>query len=159
MLGYLPRRFGARALAALVVLVISGAPRLAVAVRTGTVHVCQCRAHGDGHRCACPVCAEQARRARRGAIADLPPCCQRRALLELEEEEERERSGRGVPTLKPTCGFDDPVGTPLPPVPTFVLPGSVSPAPPRRAEPLARASAEVRETPAVPDVPPPIAGR
>jgi hypothetical protein len=158
MLGRLPRRIGARAIAALLALVISGAPRLAVAFGTGTVHVCQCRAHGDGHRCACPICAEQARRARRGAIGKLPPCHQKLMLEELAREEEREKSDGTIPCLEPTCGFDDPKGA-APASETFVLPRVARLAPPLPAEPLAPASDDARETPAVPDVPPPIPGR
>ena len=158
MFGRIPRRIGARAVAALVALVISGAPRLAVAVRTAAVHVCQCRAHGDGHRCACPVCAERARRARRGAIGKLPPCHQELALAELAREEEREKTDGTIPCFKPTCGFDDPQGAA--PSPETYLAPRVSPlAPPQPAEPLAPASDDARETPAVPDVPPPILGR
>jgi hypothetical protein len=147
--------FCARAVAALVALVLSGAPRLAVAVGTGTVHVCQCRAHGDGHRCACPVCAEQARRARREGIAKLPACHQRIALQELEEEEARERTEAALPNLEPTCGFDDPPAS-VPMAETFVAPSRLSLVLPDRAEGLAPASDGARETPAVPDVPPPI---
>lgn len=121
--------------------------------------MCQCRAHGDGHRCACPVCAEQARRARRGAIGQLPPCHQKLALEELAREEENEKSDGTIPCLKPTCGFDESQGA-VPDAPqTYVAPRPVSLAPPEPAEPLATASHDARETPAVPDVPPPIAGR
>ncbi|HET8540467.1 MAG TPA: hypothetical protein VFL83_11405 [Anaeromyxobacter sp.] len=151
------RRLWARAVAALVALVVSGAPRLAVAVRTGTVHVCQCRAHGP-HRCACPVCAEQARRARRSAIEQLPRCHQKLALEELAREEEREKADGSIPCLKPTCGFEDPQGA-APTHETYVAPKVVALAPPQPAEPLAPASDDARETPAVPDVPPPILGR
>lgn len=147
--------FCPRAIAALVALVLSGAPRLAVAVGTGTVHVCQCRAHGDGHRCACPVCAAQARRARREGIAKLPPCHRSAALQELEAEEERERAEAALPNLEPTCGFDDPPAS-APSAQTFVAPRTLSLAPPGRAEPLAPVSDAAREIPAVPDVPPPI---
>lgn len=145
----------ARALAALVALVLSGAPRLAVAVGTGTVHVCQCRTHGEGHRCACPICAEQARRARREGIAKLPACHQRLALQALEDEEERERTEAARPNLEPTCGFDDPPAS-VPMAETFVAPVKLSLVLPDRAERLAPACAVARETPAVPDVPPPI---
>jgi hypothetical protein len=158
MLGGLPRRTGARAVAALVVLLVSGAPRLAVAVRTGTVHVCQCKAHGP-HRCACPVCAEQARRARRGAISELPPCHQKLALEELAQEEEREKSDGTIPCLKPTCGFDESQGAAPAAPETYVGPRPVKLPPPQPAEPLAAPSDDARETPAVPDVPPPIPGR
>lgn len=158
MLGRFTGRTVPRAMAALVALALSGAPRLAVAVRTGTVHVCQCRAHGDGHRCACPICAEQLRRARRGEIAKLPPCHQKKALEELAQEEERERNEGTLPTLKPTCGFDDPPGS-APAPDSFAPPSLASFSPPQRAEQLAPASDDARETPAVPDLPPPIAGR
>src|SRR5512144_467205 len=159
MFGRIPRRLGARAVAALVALVISGAPRLAVAVRTGTVHVCQCRAHGGAHRCACPICAEQARRARLRAIDELPPCHQKPALEELAREDEREKADGAIPCLKPTCGFDEATGNAPSAPETFVAPRLAFPAPPQRAEPLAPASDDARETPAVPDVPPPIPGR
>jgi hypothetical protein len=141
--------------------VISGAPRLAAAVRTGAVHVCQCRAHAGGgpHRCACPICAEQARRARRGAIGKLPPCHQKLALDDLAREEERERSDATIPCLKPMCGFDEATATGPSAPETFVAPRLAFPAPPQRAEPLAPASDDAREIPAVPDVPPPIPGR
>ncbi len=158
MFGRTSPGIGARAVAALAALAISGAPRLAAAVRTGTAHVCQCRANGP-HRCACPICAEQARRARRGAIEKLPPCHQKLALDELAREEEREQRDRSGPCLEPTCGFDDPrAGAERAPEP-FVAPRPAFPAPPQRAEPLAPASDDARETPAVPDVPPPIPGR
>lgn len=159
MLGRLPVSIGARALAALVALVISGAPRLAVAVRTGAGHVCQCRAHGAAHRCACPVCAEQARRARRGAVEKLPPCHQKLELEELAREEQREKTDGALPCLKPTCGLDDPTGSAPPGHETYVAPRLAFPAPPDCAEPLALASEAPRELPAVPDVPPPIPGR
>lgn len=158
MLLAVPRCLGARALAALVVLAISGAPRLAVAVRTGTAHVCQCKAHGP-HRCACPICAEQARRARRSAIEQLPPCHQKLALEELAREEENEKSDGAIPCLEPTCGFDQSPGAAPDAPETYVAPRPVNLAPPEPAEPLAPASDAARETPAVPDVPPPIPGR
>ena len=158
MLGRLSRKIGARAVAALVALAISGAPRVAAAGRTGREHVCQCRAHGEGHRCACPICAEQARRARRGGIAKLPPCHQKLALAELEREEQGARSDGETPCLKPTCGLDDPEAG-APSAETYVAPRPTTLRLPDSAEPLVPASDDARETPAVPDLPPPIPGR
>jgi hypothetical protein len=159
MLGRFPRVRGARALAALVVLAISGAPRLAIAIHPGGEHVCQCRAHSGGERCDCPVCAAQARRAARGAVGKLPPCHQKLALAELDREEEHERGLATLPACKPICGFDTPAGSAGSSADSYVLPPAFSLAPPQRAEPLAPASFDARETPAVPDVPPPIPGR
>jgi len=139
-----------------VALALSGAPRLAVAVRTGALHVCQCRAHGDGHRCACPICAEQARRARRGAVEKLPPCHRQDALARLDAEEERERSAASLPVLKPLCGLDDAPAW-LPATDIFFTPARAAPSPPRLAGRIAPGAGDTREAPAVPAVPPPIA--
>jgi hypothetical protein len=142
-----------------VALVISGAPRLAVAVRTGDGHVCQCRAHGSAHHCACPICAEQARRARRGSVEKLPPCHQKIALEEIAQEEERDRTDGTIPCLKPTCGFGEPASSTAPATETYLAPRHAFPVPLQHREPLVPASDDARELPAVPDVPPPIPGR
>lgn len=158
MVSRTPWRIGARVVAAVLAAALSGAPQLAFALRIGTPpHACQCRAHGDGHRCACPLCAQQARRARRGALEELPPCHRDLALRALAEEEERERVEAGLPALKPSCGFDDPPAGPAG-AERFLAPARAELVPALRPERLPPASAAGREIPAVPDLPPPILG-
>jgi hypothetical protein len=81
------------------------------------------------------------------------------ALEELAQEEERERTGGTLPSVLPMCGFDTPAGTAASSSESYLLPRVTTLAPPQRSEPLALASDDARETPAVPDVPPPIPGR
>lgn len=144
-----------RVIAAITAVVLSGAPRLAGALRTASPHVCECRAHGESHRCACPVCAEQARRARRDAARSLPPCHRDRALVAVSAEEERERE-RDLPDLRPTCGFDEPPAAPAPPSP-FVAPARPGLVARRPGPTTAHTAGRSLEVPAVPDLPPPIA--
>jgi hypothetical protein len=151
----LSRRIEARAVAALVALVLSGLPRFAVAAGPGVRHVCRCAAHGANHRCACRVCAEQARRARRGAAEKLPPCHRHVALEQIAHEEEREHAAEGVPSLKPSCGVDEGAGAP-PSTDSFLLPPRPMPAPAGRTDRIAPLVAGDRESPAVPELPPPI---
>ena len=143
-----------RALAAVMAVVLSGAPRLAAALLPEGEHACQCRVHGERHRCACPVCARLAREARRGAVEKLPPCHRQMALAELADEEEREADARALPSLMPTCGGEETrVGAPT--GDSYLAPRPPSLAPPRGAERLAPQTSRAADLPAVPDVPPP----
>jgi len=144
----------ARAVAAVVALALSGAPGLAARLRPDAAHVCQCRAHGEKHRCACPICARLLREARRGAVEKLPPCHRGVVLAELAEEEALDALAAARPCLKPTCGGED-TEPAAPGGDGYVAPAPPSVAPPSGAESLvARAGREV-ELPAAPDVPPP----
>jgi hypothetical protein len=144
----------ARALAALVAVALSGAPRLAASLRPEAEHVCQCRSHGERHRCACPICARLLREARRGAIEKLPPCHRGIAAAELAEEDALDALAATRPCLKPTCGGED---TELlaPPGDVYVAAAPPRLPPPAGAEPLAPAPVRAAEAAAVPDVPPP----
>jgi hypothetical protein len=144
----------ARALAAGVALALSGAPGLAASLRPDAEHVCQCRAHGEKHRCACPICARLLREARRGAVEKLPPCHKAMALADLAEEEALDALAATVPCLKPTCGGED-TRTSAPGGDSYVAPAATSIAAPRRVEPIAALVARPLELPAAPDVPPP----
>jgi hypothetical protein len=143
-----------RVLAAVMAVALSGAPRLAVALRPDAEHVCQCRAHGERHRCACPVCARLAREARRGAVEKLPPCHRAMALAELAEEEARDALATALPCLEPTCGGEE-AQAGAPTGDSYLAPRPPSLAPPRGAERLVAPLVREADLPAAPDVPPP----
>lgn len=90
-----------RVAAAFVVFVLSGAPRVVAALLPEPEHRCECAAHGERHRCACPVCAAKARKARLDALEELPPCHRAAALQELAEEE---GEAPDAPCVSPACG-------------------------------------------------------
>lgn len=154
MLGSVRKGVAARALAAVVAVALSGAPRLAAALRPSGEHVCQCRAHGERHRCACPVCARLAREARRGAVEKLPPCHRELARAELADEDAREALAAALPCFMPTCGGEE-ARAGAPAGDTYLAPRPPSLAPPRGVEHLVARAVRAAELPAVPDVPPP----
>ncbi len=114
MLSLVRRSLIARGAALLAASALSGAPRLAFALVPEPAHRCQCAAHGERHRCACPICAEAARRARAVArsseaerIESLPPChreAARRALA-ASAAEEQDRPVTPGASIAPCCGF------------------------------------------------------
>jgi hypothetical protein len=100
----------ARLAAALLAIAFSGAVQ-AVPADPHRPHRCECRAHGERHVCACPICNAAARVARaaraRGEAAALPPC--HRAAAERAEATARaaeERRGEGA-CLVPSCGMGE----------------------------------------------------
>lgn len=118
-------------------------------------HRCACRAHGEGHECACPVCAAAARRAREGKLDELPPCHRGAAKRALAEEEEARARRRALPGVLPTCGT--PEGDPAPPpaADPFPLPGRPAVALAEWSRPLELPSLAPRSAPRRPAVPPP----
>lgn len=100
----LARTAAVRVLAALLAFALSGLPRFVLAFAPPAPHRCLCRTHGAQHRCVCRICAASARKARREALASLPPC--HRALAERELDQEEAREGK-VPECGPPCGEDD----------------------------------------------------
>jgi hypothetical protein len=143
-----------RLAAALVALSLSGAPQATLALRPERPHRCQCAAHGERHQCACRVCAEQARRARRNALEKVPPCHRALVERELAEQDERERAP-SAPRFMPSCGRDAPAAAAPAPTDRFTV-GDVAPlAVADRSELLPRARPRPSERPAAPDVPPP----
>lgn len=139
--------------ALLVALAMSGVVRV-VPPLTGP-HRCACRAHGEGHECACRVCAAAARRAREGKLDELPPCHRGAAKRALAEEEEARARRRALPGVLPTCGT--PEGDPVPPpaADPFPLPGGPVVALAEWSRPLELPSSAPRCVPGRPAVPPP----
>jgi hypothetical protein len=111
----------ARAAAALLAVALSGAPRAAEALRPEKPHRCQCR-HGAGERCTCPVCAARVRKAKRDALAELPPCHRAGAERALAAEEAHERRDREAPCVQGDCGSKDPLAPPRASAESFTLP-------------------------------------
>jgi hypothetical protein len=154
MLGSVRAGAFSRALAALVAVALSGAPSLASALRPEPAHVCQCRAHGIAHRCACPICASAVRAARRGALKDLPACHRGAALADLAEEEAHAAREATLTCVEPTCGGAEKLRTHRG-VGLYFLPRPPTLSPPRGVERLVAVAVREAEVPSVPDVPPP----
>ena len=151
MLGSVRAGAISRAVAAALAVAISGAPALAAALLPEPPHVCQCRAHGVDHRCACPVCARLAHDARRGALKDLPPCHRDAAIADEGAHAAREAT---LTCVEPTCGGAEKTRT-LQQAGHYVVPRPPTLAPPQGVEELVARAVREAEIPAVPDVPPP----
>jgi hypothetical protein len=144
-----------RLAAALLALSLSGATRAALALAPEREHRCQCASHGENHRCACKICNDRARRARRDELAKLPPCCRSKAAAQLAVEEERAQRESADPCAVPLCGGRDPDAPPSGSEDAFTLPPRATPTGPGRREPIVPAATSGPEAVATPELPPP----
>ena len=151
---------GVRAVAVLLVIAFSGAPRIAVGIAGSAhgEHRCTCPARGSNHACDCPICKAASGAAARdhdaSAVEDdakVPPCHRKVAASKKAPP----RLPACVSCVQGACG--DPQGpraitTGLEP---FTLPPLDDPPTPEagRAVPLPRSAPVSRALP--PDVPPP----
>lgn len=89
-----------RVVAAVVAVMLSGAPRVAALHAPVEGHRCTCRAGAGGeHRCSCVLCWRLAQAAR-SSDAKLRPCCRADARRQLAAE----RRGGGAPCVEGVCG-------------------------------------------------------
>jgi hypothetical protein len=89
----------ARVAAALLVVALSGLPRLAAQFAPADCHVCRCKAHEPGHECPCALCRKAALEAR-ATNEKSPPCHRAAARVELA----RSKRGPCDPVVDGNCG-------------------------------------------------------
>jgi hypothetical protein len=156
MLGRLRRCVPARLAAGLLVVSLTGAPRLAGALAEPAEHRCTCAAKGGEHRCECPICrarathaapAGKARPPCHGAPAGAPTPAPARAPAERRAD---------LPCLTGACGAPDGPRAVVSGLEPFALADDGAPAgraPPSAAVPAAPGA--LLTVPRAPEPPPP----
>jgi hypothetical protein len=140
----------ARIAAAMVAMVLSGAPRVAALHAPGKRHVCTCAHAGDHAQCGCVLCRRAALNARTSSPS-ARPCCRGAAKKELAAE----RRAATTPCVEGTCGAGA--------QPSVAFAGVEPFCPPRQpvdrlrgtAEPLRQVTAQPRDRAVDPETPPP----
>jgi hypothetical protein len=138
--------------AMLVVLALTGAPRVAALLAPPERHACRCSEHLPGEACTCPICRTAALEAT-ADDASLPPC--HRAAARKALASEPRPAPAGAPCATGSCGALDPRPVAASGVEPFVLPAPPAalraPLVARLVERTARPSQVAR----APETPPP----
>jgi hypothetical protein len=141
----------ARIAAALVAVVLSGAPRVLALHAPAETHRCTCPAHG-AHACECVLCHQAALAAQAGDGA-LPPCHRAEATRALAAS--RDVRPRSAPCIEGTCGSRTRPAVTAAEIEPFCLSSSqaLAPSSPERRLPTSLESSPDRTV--EPETPPP----
>jgi len=155
----LPRSRTCRVAAAVVALLLTGAPRTAALAAPAHAHVCRCHHQHVGGECACACChaatvgARAAELAARAADPSLPACHRAAAWAALERSQ-RPPPPVEAPCLEGSCG-DEPGSASVTGVEPFVPPTATRLPFPLLSRPHRIAVSSGLETPRAPELPPP----